>query len=54
MSSRQTLVKKVPINVFISSDRRHISVGLQNKKTRRKNRQAKRKKEINQKRRNYN
>lgn len=32
MSPRQTLVKKVPINVFFSSDRRHISVGLQKQK----------------------
>lgn len=32
MSPCQTLVKKIPINIFFSSDRRHISVGLQNKK----------------------
>lgn len=40
VSSRQTLVKKVPINVFFSSDRRHISVGLQKQKNKKKKKQT--------------
>lgn len=36
MSPCQTLVKKVPINIFISSDCRHISVGLQKQKNKKK------------------
>lgn len=36
MSSRQTLVKKIPINIFISSDCRHISAGLQKQKNKKK------------------
>jgi hypothetical protein len=36
MSPCQTLVKKVPINVFFSSDCRHISIGLQKQKNKKK------------------